>query len=118
MGHSVDGFDLKFTHRTSWKAARTLNGELIDVMPITWTKGWKKEGTENYLEVWFQDRTELEERNNSRVPFCVALAVAKDYSKQPHVFDRFQGIFEVVSTGKFLSNISIETKVYRRIKLE
>jgi hypothetical protein len=36
MGHSVDGFDLKYTSRTSWKAERRERGTLIDIVPVTW----------------------------------------------------------------------------------
>lgn len=39
MTHLVDGFGLKFTSRTSWKAQRYEFGSKIDVIPVTWTKG-------------------------------------------------------------------------------
>jgi hypothetical protein len=69
-----------------------------------------------YQEVWYQDHNEMMERNASREPFVVALALAKDYSKLPHQFDHFNAVFEVVPTGVVLSNKSIETKVLRRLK--
>jgi hypothetical protein len=120
MTHPVDGFDLKFTSRTSWKAERRCRGKLVDIVPVTWTKGRRQDpDTKNvYQEVWFQDHNEMDERNNSREPFPVAVAIAKDYSKFPHAFDQFRAIFEVVSTGNILSEKSIETKVLRRLKAD
>jgi hypothetical protein len=57
----------------------------------------------------------MHERNQSREPFVVAVAAAKDYSRHPHEFDGFRALFEVVPTGRILSENSIETKVLRRV---
>jgi hypothetical protein len=46
----------------------------------------------------------------------VALAIAHDYAVQPHAFKEFVGVFEVVATGKIVSDISIETEVRRRVQ--
>jgi hypothetical protein len=118
--HPVDGFDLKFTGRTSWKAKRSQSGVNIDIIPVTWTKGWRKDpkSEEIYQEVWFQNSGEMNERNSSNDPFIVAVAIAKDYSIFPHAFKQFQAIFEVVPTGVILSPQSIETRVLRRVKAE
>jgi hypothetical protein len=118
MGHSVDGFDLSFTSRTSWKAHRRAFGKLIDNVPVTWTKGRRQESpsSEIFLEVWYQDNAEMEARRADPTPFIVALAIAKDYSQFPHEFHEFRGIFEVAATGVKLSDQSIETKILRRIR--
>jgi hypothetical protein len=118
VAHSVDGFELKFTGRKSWKAARYANGRLIDIVPVTWTKGRRQDPGSNeiFQEVWYQARTELEQRNTDPTPFVVALAIAKDYAEMPHQFKEFRGVFEVAPTGRLLSENSLETKVLRRVK--
>ena len=116
MAHSVDGFDLRFTSRTSWKAERRHAGRLIDIVPVTWTKGRRQAGPDIFQEVWFQDCDEMEARRADPNPFVVAVAVAKDYAKKPHEFDEFRGVFEVAATGKLLSKNSLETRVVQRLK--
>lgn len=118
MVHKVDGFELKFTSRTSWKAERRHVGQVVDIVPVTWTKGWRQdpETRDIFQEVWYQDKDEMMERNSSREHFVVAVAIAKDYETLPHEFGSFRALFEVVATGKVLSENSIETKVLERAK--
>jgi hypothetical protein len=120
VAHEVAGFELRFTSRTSWKAERRLRGAPVDVIPITWTKGWRPDPVTKdiKLEVWFQDHREMDRRRLSSEPFAVALAVAKSYEELPHSFSEFRGVFEVVATGKRLSDNSIETNVLRRLKAD
>lgn len=120
MAHPVDGFDLTFTSRTRWKAIRKVRGRKVDIIPVTWTKGWRKDpgSGENRLEVWYQDPAELESRSQDPSPFVVALAIAKDYSVMPHAFQSFQGVFEVAPTGTVLSKKSLETRVLKRVLAE
>ncbi len=118
MAHVVDGFELTFTSRTSWKAERRDKGLVVDVVPVTWTKGWRSdpETGGKFLEVWFQDPVELQERNDDREPFVVALAIARDYLRHPHEFSEFRGIFRVIPTGIILSHNSIECRVIERVR--
>ena len=117
MAHSVDGFQLKFTGRTSWKAERRERGKLIDVIPITWTKGTRPMPDGEILqEVWYQDASDMEVRLDDTEPFVVALAEAKDFSVIPHSFKEFRAIYEVVATGRRLSDSSIETRILRRLR--
>ena len=116
MPHSIDGFDLNFTARTSWKAERRHLGHLLDIVPVTWTKGWRRDpdSKESFLEVWYQDQVEMEKQRTNPMPFVIALAIAENYTRQPREFKEFRGLFEVVSTGVALSENSIETKVLKR----
>jgi len=118
LTHPVDGFDLKFTSRRSWKAERREHGRLVDVVPVTWTKGRRvdAETKELFQEVWYQDPRKLAARAADPTPFVVALAVAHDYSVLPHAFKQFTGTFEVAPTGKFLTEHSLETRVLRRVR--
>jgi hypothetical protein len=68
-----------------------------------------------FQEVWYQNEDELAAARDSKDPFIVAVALAKDYGQHPHQFRSFQAIFEVVSTGRQLTRQSIETKVLRRV---
>jgi len=69
LTHPVDGFDLKFTSRRSWKAERREHGRLVDVVPVTWTKGRRvdAETKELFQEVWYQDPRKLAARAASRL---------------------------------------------------
>lgn len=115
MAHDVDGFDLTFTSRTSWKAERKANGALLDIIPVTWTKGRRQANGQTFQEVWFKDPADMMVHNSRTTPFVVVVARAKDYDKLPHEFAEFVAIFEVEPTGTVLSNASIETRVIRRL---
>ena len=115
MAHAVDGYELRFTSRRSWKAERRLNGALIDVVPVTWTKGIAQKGGERLLEVWFRNPDDLSNYSHRTEPFVAAVAVARDYDEYPHHFLKFTGLYEVVATGALLSSDSIETRILRRI---
>ncbi|MCK1691029.1 hypothetical protein [Bradyrhizobium sp. 145] len=117
MAHSVGGFDLKYTSRTSWKAEVRSHGEVVAIAPVTWTKGryTKQNSKDVFQQVWFQNAHELEEHRTGTDPFIVAVAVAKDYSHHPQEFQDFQAVFEVVAAGDICDEKSIETKVIRRV---
>jgi hypothetical protein len=116
--HYVDGFELKFTSRTSWKAERRLLNQKLDVVPVTLTKGRRQGASpkEVFLEVWYRNAEELKDRAADPNSFVVALAKAKDDHEVPPVFDKFVGIFRVIPTGIPLSENSIETKILERVR--
>jgi len=118
MNHIVDGFEMKFTNPSSWKAERRQGGKLIDVVPVTWTKGWRQEAGNKgvLLEIWYQERLEMQRRRTNPAPFVVALASAKDYAQFPYQFEAFRGVYEVAATGQQLSPNSLEARVIRRIR--
>jgi hypothetical protein len=94
-----------------------VGGRLVDVIPVTWTKGRRQAGGEVYQEVWYQDLDEMAQRLADPGPFTVALAVAKDYGKFPYDSKEFVGVFDVSATGEKLSHNSIQTRVLRRAQL-
>jgi len=116
VGHPVDGFDLKFTSRTSWKAERRDRGRLVDVVPVTWVHAQKRNGKEVLQDVYYQDPAEAERASKSSEPFVIALAIAKNANAHPKAFHEFRGVFEVVSTGNLVSEVCVETRVLRRVK--
>jgi hypothetical protein len=116
MTHPVDGFNLKFTARTNWKAELRERGVLIDTVPVTWTKGWAKRDGETFLRVWFRKQVDLQKYNARTEPFLVAVAKAKDYAVHPHQFDHFTSVFRVAATGEILDEISIQTRVVERVR--
>ena len=94
MAHHVDGFQVKFTGRRSWKAeVRFQNHKRV--VPVTVTKGRRPGGSPKdvFLEVWYQDAGELKNRQADESAFIVALAKAKDDLASPPAFDSFVGIF-------------------------
>ena len=118
MSHYVDGFALKFTSRTSWKAERRLLNQKLDIIPVALTKGRRQGASskEVFLEVWYRNAEDLKHRATDPNAFIVALAKAKDDHEFPPVFDKFVGIFRVIPTGVPLSENSIETKVLERVR--
>ncbi len=116
MAHLVGGYDLWFTGKAHWKAHRSAADQEPDMVPVTWTKGWRRDakGT-NFLEVWFEDPEEAKARSGEAEAFVVALAEAKDFEQVPRVFKEFRGLFEVEPTGTILSENSLETRILRRV---
>jgi hypothetical protein len=114
MPHSIDGFDVTFTSRRSWKAKLRCRGRVVETVPVTWTKGRRQAESDIFQEVWFQNEKDLEAHRTDVEPFRIALAVAKDYAQHPHQFQEFKGVFEVLATGERLSDLSIQTRVLRR----
>jgi hypothetical protein len=116
MAHAVDGFKLKFTSRTSWKAERRQQGRLIDVVPVTWTKDYRVLENGILLDVHFKKSAEAQEFNSLSDPFVVAVAKAKDDRQTPPEFDFFTSLFRVLATGQILSEHTIETRVLERLR--
>ncbi|MCJ2048528.1 hypothetical protein [Methylobacterium sp. J-070] len=118
MAHWSDNLEMTFTHRGSWKGHIKSRGQIIDTVPVSWTKGWvvDKDTKSIYLEVWFQKEDELLAAMNAAEPFKVAVGIANDYDAFPHSFSEYRGLFLVQPTGERLSDISIQTKVLERIK--
>ena len=101
LAHSVDGFQVKYTHRGSWKAEIRANGSFVAIAPVVWTVGRRQCGATVFQEVRFQDLNEMEQTRLSKEPFIVALAIAKDYDRSPRQPRSFQGIFEVYRQPDF-----------------
>ena len=110
----VDGFKVRFTHRTSWKAEIRSGMDFVTVAPVVWTIGRWLRGREIFLEVRFQDLSEMEQVRVCEEPFLVVLAMAEDYNQSPRRVRSFQGIFWVKSTGTKISLDGIETTVIGR----
>ncbi|MGE8126054.1 hypothetical protein ACQKQD_03665 [Methylobacterium sp. NPDC080182] len=117
MAHDVDGFDVSYTSRTSWKAHVSRNGSVVATAPVTWTKGTRKDPATGkwFQQVWFQNAGELAAVNGSTDAFLVAVAEAHDYATHPHAFKHFNCIYEVRPTGKQVDQHSIECEVLRRV---
>jgi len=117
MKHSIDGFELNLSSAKSWKAERRQYGRRIDDVPMTWTNG-RRNGSDNkvFQQVWFKDRAELERRAADPRPFVVLLATSTDNSVLPYAPKDFVGLFEVATTGRILSGMSLETEVRRRVR--
>jgi hypothetical protein len=111
MGHHVDGYDLQFTGRRSWKAQRSRDGKVIDIVPVTWTKDLRRVGDQQFLKVWFGNPGELEEYRARQKPYTVAVAQAKDWNARTLSFWKFDALYEVVSTGKLFDSRSIEVRI-------
>lgn len=116
MAHMVDGLELRYTARRSWKAKIRCHGKVVvAAAPAAWANGRYTKSGDTFQKVWFQNAKEMERRRTSDEPFVVAVVTAKDYDRFPHEFKDFQAVFEVVATGEACSDKSIETRVLRRL---
>lgn len=117
MAHTVDGFEIKFTARRSWKAEIRKGGRLVARAPVTWRDAVRRKpgSTEQFQQVWFSNPKELEAHRASREPFIAVIAAAKEPGKTPAAFRKFEKVVVVQSTGALKSVRSIETKILRRV---
>ena len=121
MPHELEGFDLSFTHRRSWKAYLVQRGQPTQVIPVTWGEHMRPEPATKavYLPVWFQNPVEMESVRLAGEPFIVATARAKpqepDYEGRPQ-FDEFTGVFRVIPTGEHEDVNCIWTRVLERLR--
>ncbi|WAP70116.1 hypothetical protein [Jiella pelagia] len=76
MVASIDGYDLAYTHRGSWKAHRIFRGKIIDEIPVAWTRDYAA-GNPPSLIVWFKDENEAGNRLATKGQFVVALSEKK-----------------------------------------
>lgn len=113
--HRVGKYELKYEHRGSWKAERYEAGHLVDTIPVTWSSGWRKGGSRQFLLVWFQSRTERDRYLDLAEPFPVALALERDPDVRPPEFVSFQGVFLVKSTGRSDGDFGVECDIIERL---
>jgi hypothetical protein len=55
----VNGFEIAYTNRGSWKAHRSINGKVIDEIPVAWDKDYEA-GAPPKLTIWFKNPREAE----------------------------------------------------------
>ena len=105
MAHEVDGYDLTYVSRTSWKAERRNAGKLFDTVAVTWTDGWRHDEATiaRFIAVYYKNAAEMEIQRANTMPFVVAVAEAHDKRVHPRVFKRFIGVFEVLATSRIPS---------------
>jgi hypothetical protein len=117
MIHDVDGFRLRFTGRNTWRAEYWSEDGQRGVVPVAWEHNLRMSGEEDFLKVMHRKkyRAEMDAHLADGAPFIVALAKAKDPKATPKEFKEFKCVFEVVSTGRRLSDRTIETRILRRI---
>jgi hypothetical protein len=72
----INGYELAYLHRGSWKARRSVRGIVLDEIPVAWDKDWTQ-GKPPVLKVWFKDFGEALSLINSNQPFTVAVAKRK-----------------------------------------
>jgi hypothetical protein len=94
MAHTVDGYDLSYVHRGSWKANRSYRGEVVDQVPVAWRRDYTP-GKPPLLKIWFKDVNEAEQRLQTGEPFVAALAIKKPGGASATAIQR---LFEVMPT--------------------
>ena len=118
MTHRIDGFTADFTHRGSWKAHLYRDGTLVDTVPVTWTKGTRRETAtkEWFQRVWFSKQEEIDAALTNPKPFLVIVALAEEYRILPHSVKHMNAVYRVIPTGESAEPQTIECKVLERIR--
>jgi len=141
--YKVDGYEIQYEkpYGSGWKAYIWLNGEIIDLAPVSWSSKphHKYEGGKHYQKVYYTKANleEMYERAKLKRIFTVVIAVPKSFSADQQLTDiiwdrrhiseaedaavpEFKGfacVYEVKATGKQLSYHSIEVEVIRRLRV-
>src|SRR5690349_21600943 len=88
----IQGYEVDYKHRGSWRAYRRFKGQIVDEVPVAWDTDWTA-GKPPSLAVWFQDAFEAKARLEAGVPFVVAVAKKKPASASSKDINR---LFEVM----------------------
>lgn len=74
----VDGFEVAFTHRGSWKAALSAPSMLPDTIPVAWKSDYLRTDGQWQLFIWFKDPEEVNSLMSAGGSFRVALATKNE----------------------------------------
>ncbi len=77
MVATIDGFDIAYTHRGSWKANRIFRGKTVDEIPVAWKEDYRTGAPGPSLTIWFKDENEAGERLAAGIKFVAALSQKK-----------------------------------------
>lgn len=116
MAHQVDGLQLTYLGRRSWKAVVTANGRKVCIAPVAWSA----RGSARTQRVAFAKKSfvEMQQYMHSREPFIIALAEPLDRREVPPRFWRFVAVLKVRATGRQLSVNTIETELVQRMSAD
>src|SRR5687768_10225820 len=103
MAHDVDGYQLAFTGRNTWRAEWREGTKLLGVVPVT----------RDVDRVWYRKRywDEMETRLADKRPFVIALSMQEGTKRGERKFKGFRALYEVVATGKRDGAWGIETRI-------
>jgi hypothetical protein len=106
---SIDGYEVAYTHRGSWKASRTLNGVHLDDVPVAWSSDWVPPS----LTVLFKTPEEAELILSLGKPFVVAVATKKDDGSSSS--SNINGLFRVQPLSA-VGEAGVKCEVLLRVK--
>jgi hypothetical protein len=120
MPHYVDGWGLRYTGRTTWRAEYWSKAGNYGEIPVAWENDLQMSSQGDLLAVRHRKkyRPEMDAHRTDRAPFIVAIARANNPKIRPgehRDFKQFLGVFEVAATGRRLTGDRIETKILRRL---
>ena len=108
----VDGFNIAFTHRGSWKADLLAPGKEVEIVPVTWTKDWdRQKGT---VFVWLKKPEDVDHYMGLSKGFRIAIAI-RDASRSASSNDII-GIFAVEPLTRSDDPRGITCKLIKRLK--
>jgi hypothetical protein len=116
MAHDVDGYQLAFTGRRTWRAEWRKGAKVLGEIQVTGHDDRVDRG-QHLIAVWYQKKywEEMEKHLADRRPFVIAQS-----EQEGRTFKRFRGIYEVEATDTCLSKWGseakgIEARILRRI---
>ena len=112
--YHIDGFQLSFTGRKTWKA--TLKGGGYDeVVPVTWTRDMTNCRGRAFVKIYYTNFDELVAKRTDAHPFIAAVAVAKDWNARPLKFKEFAGVFLCRSAFERTGEYSFKAEIIRQM---
>lgn len=92
--HNVDGYNLEFTSRKSWRARLYVQGKYLDEIPVGWARNMSPVEGVKMLSLHLKSLEECERRMKSAAPFKVAIALQRN--PEVNKVSAISGVFEVV----------------------
>lgn len=114
MGKMVDGYEVAYTHRGSWKASMHLHGHHIADIPIAWDRDLSgRKAGEQTLLVWFEKPTEAAAILQAKDRFVAALSKWADGKGRT---ENIKGLFLVTPVSATDDPTCILCNVLERVR--
>lgn len=97
MSKMIDGYEVAYTHRGSWKASMHLDGHHLADIPIAWDRDLSgREAGKQTLLVWFERPVEAARILETKEQFVAALSKWADGKGRT---ENIKGLFLVVPSS-------------------
>jgi hypothetical protein len=111
--HNVDGYNLEFTSRKSWRARLYVKSKCIDEIAVGWARNMFPVDGVKMLSLHLKSSEECQLRMKSAAPFKVAIALQRNPEVNKVI--AISGVFEVLPISMNTAEHRLENRVLRRL---